>query len=37
VLDRDGRRLRDTQVVQVRAGDTVTLDFHPTDARVAQR
>jgi hypothetical protein len=37
VLERDGQRRSDTQVVQVHAGDTVTLDFNLTDERIAQR
>ena len=37
VVDRDGQRLSDTQVVQVQAGDSVALDFNLASERVAQR
>jgi uncharacterized protein (TIGR03000 family) len=37
VVERDGQHLSDTQVVQVRAGDSVTLDFPLADRRIAQR
>jgi hypothetical protein len=37
VLERDGQRLSDTQVVQVHAGNTVTVELNHTDKRIAQR
>ena len=36
VLERNGQRLSDTQVVHVHAGDALALDFHLADQRVAQ-
>ncbi|MCY2987788.1 MAG: TIGR03000 domain-containing protein [Planctomycetota bacterium] len=37
VLERNGQRLSDTQVVHVHAGDSLALDFHLADQRIAQK
>ena len=37
VLERNGQRLSDTQVVHVHAGDSLSLDFHLADQRIAQK